>query len=67
MKKTRVQILKQSLFAFLVGFASPALISIFVIGFRFDYLWAAIVNGVVVLYWPVFVPIAIEEAYRKQK
>ncbi|WP_159976711.1 hypothetical protein [Roseobacter cerasinus] len=67
MKKTRIKIFKQGLLFFLLGYASPAIISIFVVGFRFDYLWAAIINGVVLLYWPVFVPIAVEEAFRKQE
>ncbi|MCV3270846.1 hypothetical protein [Roseobacter sinensis] len=67
MKKTRIQLFKQGFLFFLLGYASPALISIFVVGFRFDYLWAAIINGVVLLCWPVFVPIAVEEAFRKQE
>ena len=68
MKKSRKQILKELFwYLFLFGFTPPALISIFVIGLRFDYLWAVIVNGFVLLYWPIIVPLVVEDAFRKQK
>lgn len=34
------------------------LVSVFIIGFRFDYFWAVFVNVMAWLYWPVLIPVA---------
>ena len=58
--------LKKHFWALFVCWLPALLTCVFVIGFRFDYLWAAFLNTLVLLYWPVLLPVALEIDYRKQ-
>jgi hypothetical protein len=61
------EILRKRILGLFVCYLSPLLVSIFFVGFRFDGVWAIFVNGLVLLYWPVLVPIAIADEYQRVK
>lgn len=60
-------IIKKRIVTYAIFYLCPLFVSLFFVGFRFDGTWAIYINGLVLLYWPVLVPIGIADEYRRVK